>query len=125
EHGAVSSPARHPAATVREPTRARGVHLAAAAIGRAIQNVLWDLISFPPAVDARKQAMISRQWVGVTRPDAAAQYVTHLKTETFPKLEQIPGFRGAALYRREVSDGVEFRVVTTWESLDAVRKFAG
>jgi heme-degrading monooxygenase HmoA len=83
------------------------------------------LISFPPAVDARKQAMISRQWVGVTRPDAAAQYVTHLKTETFPKLEQIPGFHRAAIYRREVSDGVEFRIVTTWESMAAIRQFAG
>ena len=69
--------------------------------------------------------MISRQWVGVTRSAEAEHYVTHLKTQTFPKLTQIAGFRDAAILRRNLADGVEFRIVTTWDSLDAIRKFAG
>ena len=69
--------------------------------------------------------MISRQWVGVARRAEAEHYVTHLKTETFPKLSQIAGFRNAAILRRNVADGVEFRIVTTWESLDSIRRFAG
>lgn len=69
--------------------------------------------------------MISRQWVGLARRAEAERYVTHLKTETFPKLTQIAGFRNAAILRRNVAEGVEFRIVTTWESLDAIKKFAG
>lgn len=69
--------------------------------------------------------MISRQWVGVARRTEADRYVAHLKQETFPKLAQIGGFQGAAILRRNVADGVEFRIVTTWQSLDAIGKFAG
>jgi heme-degrading monooxygenase HmoA len=69
--------------------------------------------------------MISRQWAGVARPAEADRYVTHLRQETFPKLSQIAGFHSAAILRRNVANGVEFRIVTTWESLDAIRKFAG
>jgi heme-degrading monooxygenase HmoA len=69
--------------------------------------------------------MISRQWIGVARPEAAERYVTHLKGETFPQLKRIAGFRDAGILRRNIAEGVEFRIVTTWESLDAIRKFAG
>jgi heme-degrading monooxygenase HmoA len=69
--------------------------------------------------------MISRQWIGVARPEAADRYVSHLKEETFPQLRRIAGFRSADILRRNVAEGVEFRIVTTWESLDAIRKFAG
>jgi heme-degrading monooxygenase HmoA len=69
--------------------------------------------------------MIERHWIGVARADAASAYVAHLETETFPGLERLPGFRGARILRRGASDGVEFRIVTVWESLDAIRAFAG
>jgi len=32
---------------------------------------------------------------------------------------------GASILRREVAEGTEFQVVTVWESLDAIRAFAG
>jgi heme-degrading monooxygenase HmoA len=69
--------------------------------------------------------MISRQWIGVARPEAAEHYVIHLKEETFPQLKRIAGFRSAEILRRNIAEGVEFRIVSTWESLDAIRKFAG
>jgi heme-degrading monooxygenase HmoA len=69
--------------------------------------------------------MISRQWIGIARPAEADRYVIHLKQETFPKLAQIAGFQSATILRRNVANGVEFRIVTTWQSLDAIRKFAG
>ena len=69
--------------------------------------------------------MISRQWVGLARSAEAERYVAHLKSETFPKLATIAGFQSAAILRRNLADGVEFRIVTTWQSLDAIRKFAG
>jgi heme-degrading monooxygenase HmoA len=69
--------------------------------------------------------MIERHWIGVARADAASAYVAHLETETFPGLEQLPGFREARILRRDAGEGVEFRIVTVWESLDAIRAFAG
>lgn len=69
--------------------------------------------------------MISRQWRGVARALEADRYVSHLKSETFPQLAKIPGFIGASILRRVVADGVEFRIVTTWDSVEAIRKFAG
>jgi heme-degrading monooxygenase HmoA len=69
--------------------------------------------------------MISRHWTGVAKAAHADDYVTHLRTETFPALQTITGFRGASILRRNVEDGVEFRIVTVWESLAAIEAFAG
>lgn len=69
--------------------------------------------------------MISRQWRGVAKESDADRYVVHLKTETFPLLSKIDGFIDAAILRRTVADGAEFRIVTTWRSIDAIKRFAG
>jgi heme-degrading monooxygenase HmoA len=69
--------------------------------------------------------MISRQWSGVAWNCAADRYVVHLKTETFPQLSRIAGFIDASILRRTVADGVEFRIVTTWDCVEAIKKFAG
>jgi heme-degrading monooxygenase HmoA len=69
--------------------------------------------------------MISRQWCGVARNADADRYVSHLRTETFPALSRIGGFIGASILRRSVPDGTEFRIVTTWASMEAIGKFAG
>jgi heme-degrading monooxygenase HmoA len=69
--------------------------------------------------------MISRQWRGLAKSSHADKYVEHLRQETFPKLKEIPGFVSASILRRSVPNGVEFLIVTTWESIDAIQGFAG
>jgi heme-degrading monooxygenase HmoA len=69
--------------------------------------------------------MIERHWGGTARAERADGYLRHLEGETFPHLRTLPGFVRARVLRRDVPDGVEFRVVTTWESLDVIRAFAG
>ena len=69
--------------------------------------------------------MISRQWRGLARPERAMEYEEHLKTETFPALKRIPGFLDASILRRRLDQGVEFVVVSRWESLEAIARFAG
>ena len=69
--------------------------------------------------------MISRQWRGVAKRADADRYVVHLRTETFPQLARIAGFIDAKILRRIVEDGVEFRIVTTWELVEAIKRFAG
>ena len=49
----------------------------------------------------------------------------HLETDTLPKLAQIPGFVRASILKRALEAGTEFQIVTVWESLDAIRAFAG
>jgi heme-degrading monooxygenase HmoA len=69
--------------------------------------------------------VISRQWRGLAHPDRAQDYVRHLRTETFPALAKIPGFIDASILSRPLGAGVEFLIVTRWESMDAIARFAG
>jgi heme-degrading monooxygenase HmoA len=69
--------------------------------------------------------VISRHWRGLARASQADNYVRHLRTETLPVLRGLPGFVSAAILSRRLREGVEFLVVTQWESLDAISGFAG
>ena len=69
--------------------------------------------------------MISRTWRGIAKPEDADKYVRHLQLKTFPELSRIPGFVSASIMRRRTSRGVEFLIVTTWQSMDAIRRFTG
>jgi heme-degrading monooxygenase HmoA len=69
--------------------------------------------------------MIERHWKGIAKNEAADHYIDHLLNDTFPKLSVMAGFLGSSILRRKVDDGVEFRIVTVWNSLDAIRQFAG
>jgi heme-degrading monooxygenase HmoA len=69
--------------------------------------------------------MISRHWRGLARTECAEAYVKHLQTETFPAVRRLPGFISAAILRRTVPEGVEFLIVTSWDSLSSIRAFAG
>jgi heme-degrading monooxygenase HmoA len=69
--------------------------------------------------------MISRHWRGIAKPDEAENYIAHLQADTFPKLASIDGFCGASILRRANANGIEFLIVTTWRSVEAIRQFAG
>jgi heme-degrading monooxygenase HmoA len=69
--------------------------------------------------------MIERHWKGTCKPDEADRYQDHLKNETFNHLAGIAGYRGARVLKREVADGMEFLVVTRWNAMEDIRKFAG
>jgi len=69
--------------------------------------------------------MVLRFWRGYAAPDESAAYPTHLLHDVRPKLERLAGFRGLYLLRCRRPAEVEFLVLTLWESMDAVRGFAG
>jgi heme-degrading monooxygenase HmoA len=69
--------------------------------------------------------MIARLWRGSAAREKANDYLEHLQQNVFPELGQIDGYCGAYLLRRDLNDGVEFTVLTLWETMDAIRKFAG
>jgi heme-degrading monooxygenase HmoA len=69
--------------------------------------------------------MISRNWRGLVRSEEADNYIRHLQQETFPQLARLDGFVSASILRRETDRGVEFLIMTLWESMAAIRQFAG
>ncbi len=69
--------------------------------------------------------MISRHWKGIAKNGEADNYIDHLKNDTFPKLREIGGFLKASILRRSVEQGTEFLIITVWESIEAIRAFAG
>jgi heme-degrading monooxygenase HmoA len=72
--------------------------------------------------------MIKRIWRGWTSASNADAYETLLKAEIFPGIaaKNVAGYRGIELLRRPLADGdVEFVTIMTFDSLDAVRAFAG
>ena len=71
--------------------------------------------------------MISRIWRGWTTNQNAQAYESVLRTEILPGIARrnIEGYRGEHLLRRELENEVEFVTILWFDSLDAVREFAG
>ncbi|HKW18270.1 MAG TPA: hypothetical protein VJO35_12255 [Terriglobales bacterium] len=69
--------------------------------------------------------MIARHWRGWTKLQDADGYEALLRTKIFPQLKEIAGYRGGYILRRDSREETEFVVINFFESLDAVRKFAG
>lgn len=71
--------------------------------------------------------MISRIWHGWTTPANADVYEALLKEEIFVGIadRQIAGYRGIHLLQRDLGDEVEFVTIMWFDTLDAVRAFAG
>lgn len=69
--------------------------------------------------------MIIREWRGRAALANAAAYPEHFRTNVGPELKQVPGFLGAHLSHRRLADGIEFLVLTRWQSMEAIQSFAG
>lgn len=69
--------------------------------------------------------MIARLWSAQATRAQAPAYAAHMRTHVLPALRRVEGYAGAALLQRAAGDAVEIVVLTWWESLEAVRGFAG
>lgn len=70
--------------------------------------------------------MIERVWHGWTTPADADAYERFLADEMAPRLaEDVAGYRGMRVLRREDGGDVEFVTLIRFDSLDAVEEFAG
>jgi heme-degrading monooxygenase HmoA len=70
--------------------------------------------------------MIARIWHGWAPPQTAEAYESLLRAEVLPGIaRRIDGFRGAYVLRDDTGEEVEFVTITLFDSLDAVREFAG
>ncbi len=69
--------------------------------------------------------MVIREWRGRASPARMDAYPRHFRDHVIPALREVPGFAGAHLSWRTIGDSIEFLVLTQWQSMDAIRSFAG
>ena len=69
--------------------------------------------------------MIARVWRGWTNAENADAYERLLKEIVYPGLQGIDGYRGGYILRQDGQEEVEFVTVNLFESLEAVKAFAG
>lgn len=69
--------------------------------------------------------MIARTWRGAVRREDAAAYAAYMRDTGVPGYAAVAGNRGVWMLRRDTGPTTEFLMFTLWDSLDAVRAFAG
>jgi heme-degrading monooxygenase HmoA len=69
--------------------------------------------------------MIARVWKGWTKAENADAYEKLLRDVVYPGLQKINGYHGGYILRQDGKDETEFVIVNLFESLEAVKVFAG
>lgn len=71
--------------------------------------------------------MITRIWRGWTTHENAPVYERLLLTEIFPGIaaRNVAGYQGISLCRRDLGNEVEFMTIMWFDSIEAVKAFAG
>jgi heme-degrading monooxygenase HmoA len=69
--------------------------------------------------------MIARHWRGWTSIENADAYEALLRDSVLPGLKRLEGYRGGYVLRSNRTEDVEFVVVNFFDSLEAVKRFAG
>jgi antibiotic biosynthesis monooxygenase (ABM) superfamily enzyme len=71
--------------------------------------------------------VIMRYWRGWATPGNANAYERIAREEVLPSFaaRDLPGYRGSYLLRRQAGEEIEYAVIMTFDSVDAVRAFAG
>ncbi|CAA9468121.1 MAG: hypothetical protein AVDCRST_MAG12-511 [uncultured Rubrobacteraceae bacterium] len=69
--------------------------------------------------------MIARTWRGAVREDHADAYAEYMQATGVAGYAGTPGNRGVYMLRRDLGDRCEFLMFSLWDSLEAVKAFAG
>jgi len=78
-----------------------------------------------PKPEAARKIAIARIWRGRTLASKADEYERYLNANGVAKIRTTPGNRGVTVLRRTDGDKTEFEVISIWESIEAVKNFAG
>ena len=69
--------------------------------------------------------MIARIWRGITLKEKADDYLAYLHETGLRDYATTPGNRGINVLRRNQGEHCEIMLISLWDSMDAVRAFAG
>lgn len=82
-------------------------------------------MSAPSPSSTASKPLIARIWHGSTQTARADAYSAYLADTGVRDCRATPGNRGVYVMRRVRNDRAEFTFISLWESLDAIRRFAG
>ena len=69
--------------------------------------------------------MIARIWRGITMADKADDYLDYLRETGLRDYAKTAGSRGVKVLKRIQGEHCEIMLVSLWDSMEAVRAFAG
>jgi heme-degrading monooxygenase HmoA len=69
--------------------------------------------------------VIARTWRGAVRAEDADAYLDYLEATGLKEYRETRGNRGVFALRRIDGDRCEYLIVSLWDSLEAVQRFAG
>lgn len=69
--------------------------------------------------------MIARSWDGLTPVEEADAYADYVRSTGFRDLRATSGNRGVYVLRRREGERARFRVLSLWDSMEGIRRFAG
>jgi heme-degrading monooxygenase HmoA len=69
--------------------------------------------------------MIARIWQCRTLPGKGKAYFDYLEETGLKEYRKTEGFKDLLVLTREVGEQTEYVLITLWESMEAVKRFAG
>ena len=69
--------------------------------------------------------MIARIWQGRTRPGMGKAYYEYLQSTGLKDYRATKGLQRVLVLARSIGDQTEYVLITLWDDMDAVRRFAG
>jgi heme-degrading monooxygenase HmoA len=69
--------------------------------------------------------LIARIWKGAVRKQDSDAYADYMRDTGIAGYASTPGNRGVWMLRRDVGENTEFLMFTLWDTLEAVKAFAG
>jgi len=72
-----------------------------------------------------KKQMTARAWHGVVPADKADAYYRYMERTGIADYRSSKGNRGVMVFQRQEEDVTHFLLLTFWDSLESIRKFAG
>ncbi len=69
--------------------------------------------------------MIIRQWRGRTLPEKADDYEALMTKLAIPDYSRVAGLLAYYFTRNDQAEYTEFLLITHWESVEAIKQFAG
>ena len=77
------------------------------------------------AAEPAPAVTIARIWRGRTLASKADEYERYLISSGISKIRATLGNRGVKVLRRTEGDRTEFLVMSLWDSIDSIKRFAG
>ena len=69
--------------------------------------------------------MVARIWQGRTRPGMGKPYYSYLQQTGLKEYRGTEGFENALVLTREIGEETEYVLITLWDNMEAVKRFAG